>query len=257
MNLRAAARPRIPSKAARTSRRPLGVAGKPLLHPARERARAERAQRLAEDDRAKLVRLADDPVSLCRELSLSDEEGRPRGLAPGLDASERGAGFLSCVRGQAGPLTKLPGQLSGMHVQIVPSVLSLRGRPLELLSGRRGLPDESFGDREPVPRSNLESLGFLGVLGVGPSNGLVGFGKRAACRTGLVLCAPELPREAVPLRRKACSECLELRRLGSDGAQLRRQPVELGESGAELLVGALELAQDLEDAFGHYDGVTR
>ena len=119
------------------------------------------------------------------------------------------------------------------------------------------LHDPPVRHRRAVAGANAEPLGLLRILGPGGENGRLRLLQHPLCRRGLRSRALELGSPRLALGRKPGGEGCELVHPGPHGVHVAREPVEIRERGAGLLVGALELPQDREDPFGHYDGVTR
>jgi len=117
--------------------------------------------------------------------------------------------------------------------------------------------DAPLRDRCAVACANVEPVRLPGIVGLGGADGRLCLLQQPLCRQGLRFRALELGSPRLPLGGKPGGESLELVHPGPHGVELTLEPVEIRERRADLFVGALQLPQDREDSFGHYDGVTR
>ena len=229
-----------------------------LLDAARHGTGAHRAQRLAESEGTELVGLADDRLTLGGELAPGHEERRAGDLTPCLHPVEARAGLLAGVLGDAGPAPKLRGELSSAPMELVALDRGLRDPVLQVVQ-LPWLPPRPAAPPPTRGRARERGTARASCAFSGPA------ARTAASASSSTRCAAEasaLERSSSAARASAsagsraakASSSSTLARTESD---LAREPVEIRERGAGLLVSALELPQDSEDPFGHYDGVTR
>jgi len=220
------------------------------LDAAGDGGRAQRRQRLAQDDRTELVRLAHDGVALRGELAPRHEQRRPRPCPPLCNAGRSRPGIGDCVAGEPRPRQQRRGELGGPGPQS--GGLTFRrfrvsvelGRPV---SCRRPAP---LGHVERVagPEHEAPRLGeaFLAPVRLRPRL-LAGSVLRACAGLG----EPTIGlgdgfRRGRPLVGEACEETLELERPGPQCVHFCRQLVGLRELRGDCFVRPLELAEQRE-----------
>ena len=165
--------------------------------------------------------------------------------------------LLAGVLGDARPAAKLRGELPSARVQLVALERGLPDLVLEVSCCRRCLRDAPLRDRCAVACANVEPLRLLCSLGSRSAVRRLRLLQHPLCRRGLRSRPFELGNPSLALGGKPSGECFEFVHPGTHRIDVAREPVEISERCPDLLVGALQLPEDREDPFGHYDGVTR